>query len=117
VDTIEWCREEIRTCDEILAKGRKIFMGEIESDKNGNSDNVSVAESLADSEGAKGKEVDGKTDGDDLISKDQDEKKEGDAKAPKEGNYPALSSAFITFNQQIAAHMGKQVLSHHEPYR
>jgi hypothetical protein len=117
VDTIEWCREEIRTCDEILAKGRKIFMGEIESDKNGKSDNVSVAESLADSEGAKGKEVDGKTDGDDLISKDKDEKMEGDAKAPKEGNYPALSSAFITFNQQIAAHMGKQVLSHHEPYR
>ncbi|THH28353.1 hypothetical protein EUX98_g5835 [Antrodiella citrinella] len=31
--------------------------------------------------------------------------------------YPALNSAFILFNRQIAAQMAAQVLTHHEPYR
>ncbi|EIW55322.1 DUF221-domain-containing protein [Trametes versicolor FP-101664 SS1] len=31
--------------------------------------------------------------------------------------YPALNSAFILFNNQIAAHMAAQVLTHHMPYR
>lgn len=31
--------------------------------------------------------------------------------------YPPLNSAFILFNQQIAAHMASQVLTHHMPYR
>jgi hypothetical protein len=31
--------------------------------------------------------------------------------------YPPLNSAFITFNQQIAAHLAVNALTHHEPYR
>lgn len=31
--------------------------------------------------------------------------------------YPPLSSAFITFNKQIAAHLALQALPHHKPYR
>ncbi|RDX47260.1 DUF221-domain-containing protein [Lentinus brumalis] len=31
--------------------------------------------------------------------------------------YPPLNSAFVLFNQQIAAHMAAQVLTHHMPYR
>lgn len=31
--------------------------------------------------------------------------------------YPPLNSAFILFNQQIAAHLAAQALTHHEPYR
>ncbi len=31
--------------------------------------------------------------------------------------YPPLNSAFILFNNQIAAHMAAQVLTHHMPYR
>ncbi|EGN92844.1 hypothetical protein SERLA73DRAFT_116657 [Serpula lacrymans var. lacrymans S7.3] len=31
--------------------------------------------------------------------------------------YPPLSSAFVTFNQQIAAHLAVRALTHHEPYR
>ena len=34
-----------------------------------------------------------------------------------EGEYPPLSSAFITFNKQISAHLAVQVLPHHDPYR
>lgn len=30
--------------------------------------------------------------------------------------YPPLSSAFVTFNQQIAAHLAVNALTHHEPY-
>jgi hypothetical protein len=31
--------------------------------------------------------------------------------------YPPLNSAFILFNNQMAAHMASQILTHHEPYR
>jgi len=31
--------------------------------------------------------------------------------------YPPLNSAFILFNNQMAAHMAAQLLTHHEPYR
>ncbi|WVN89028.1 uncharacterized protein L203_104244 [Cryptococcus depauperatus CBS 7841] len=31
-------------------------------------------------------------------------------------NYPPLNSAFIHFNQQIAAHMAQQCLTHNQPY-
>ena len=34
-----------------------------------------------------------------------------------EETYPPLNSAFVLFNQQIAAHMAAQSLTHHEPYR
>ncbi|KAG2363464.1 hypothetical protein BDR07DRAFT_1331834 [Suillus spraguei] len=30
--------------------------------------------------------------------------------------YPPLNSAFVTFNQQIAAHLAVNALTHHEPY-
>ncbi|ODO06502.1 hypothetical protein L198_01735 [Cryptococcus wingfieldii CBS 7118] len=34
----------------------------------------------------------------------------------KDDRYPPLSSAFIHFNQQIAAHMAAQCLTHNQPY-
>ncbi|KAI0366794.1 DUF221-domain-containing protein [Pilatotrama ljubarskyi] len=43
-----------------------------------------------------------------------------DALKPDPGSsqtYPPLNSAFVLFNQQIAAHMAAQVLTHHMPYR
>lgn len=44
----------------------------------------------------------------------------GDGKADKSDHakqtYPPLNSAFITFNQQIAAHLAVNALTHHEPY-
>lgn len=33
----------------------------------------------------------------------------------EEDHYPPLNSAFIRFNQQIAAHMATQILIHHKP--
>lgn len=44
----------------------------------------------------------------------------GDGKVDKSDHakqtYPPLNSAFITFNQQIAAHLAVNALTHHEPY-
>lgn len=42
---------------------------------------------------------------------------EGQARSWKEMRYPPLSSAFILFHQQIAAHMAAQTLTHNQPYR
>jgi hypothetical protein len=78
VDTIEWAREEIRICNELLAKARETIEREESSEPEPDADGKLV-----------GTEV----------------------------TYPAFNSAFITFHQQIAAHMALQVLSHHEPYR
>ncbi len=63
VDSIDWAREEIQKCSQLLDEGRA---------------------------------------------------KLDDA---SDTTYPPLNSAFITFNRQIAAHLGIQVLLHHEPYR
>ena len=35
----------------------------------------------------------------------------------KSQTYPPLNSAFVTFNQQLSAHMAYRALTHHEPYR
>ncbi|KAG1736152.1 uncharacterized protein EDB91DRAFT_539954 [Suillus paluster] len=44
----------------------------------------------------------------------------GDGKVDKKDRakqtYPPLNSAFVTFNQQIAAHLAVNALTHHEPY-
>ena len=39
------------------------------------------------------------------------------AKELEKQTYPPLNSAFILFNNQMAAHMAAQLLTHHEPYR
>lgn len=39
------------------------------------------------------------------------------AKELENQSYPPLNSAFILFNNQMAAHMAVRLLTHHEPYR
>ncbi|KAF9458987.1 hypothetical protein BDZ94DRAFT_1269342 [Collybia nuda] len=92
VDTIEWAREEIRVCTELLEKGRNI----IENDGKGVTDNRSSEDTEEDA--------------------GTSEFTQGDIKDMKK-SYPPLNSAFVTFNRQIAAHLAVQVLAHHEPYR
>lgn len=74
VDTIDWAREEIQVCTQLLEAGRAV----IESD--GASANTSGEKDVATS-------------------------------------YPPLNSAFVMFHKQIAAHLAKEALLHHEPYR
>jgi len=90
VDTIDWARDEIVATNELLAQGR----ARIESQSLG--EILPTGPSDADSntsESGAGKST--------TLSQE----------------YPPLNSAFITFNSQIAAHMAKNALNHHDPYR
>ena len=89
VDSIDWAREEIRVCSQLLNEGRKIIDQEAEAKEAGHS--------------GKGK---------DAIMKAMRIVKENG----QESKYPPMSSAFITFNRQIAAHLAAQALLHHKPY-
>ncbi|KAG5732300.1 hypothetical protein E4T56_gene11425 [Termitomyces sp. T112] len=96
VDTIEWCRSEIRICTELLAEGRSI----IENDGLGVRDRS-----------------DDPIDKDSIEGDTDEERRKGQKKREGLKSYPPINSAFITFNNQIAAHLAKQSLTHHEPYR
>jgi calcium permeable stress-gated cation channel len=110
VDTIDWCREEIRRCNEVLEVESKLVSGAEKRDRREDGDNISVA-SLTDSEEGNGNK--GKKGTKDGNGSEDDMKPKEDGKT----KYLPLNSAFVTFNQQIAAHIGMQVLTHHEPYR
>lgn len=117
VDTIDWAKEEIRQCNEILDSGRQALPGGVDTAHTGgngynhqsdaSSAEVEQQQSLQQDQTA-GKEGGG------MLSKGK--AMLGVGKKPT-NNFPPLNSAFITFNRQIAAHLGKQALLHHEPYR
>lgn len=50
------------------------------------------------------------------TSDDVDDDANASGSVKSENSYPPLNSAFITFNQQIAAHMAYGSLTHHAPY-
>ncbi|KAF8637889.1 hypothetical protein AX17_002512 [Amanita inopinata Kibby_2008] len=106
VDTIEWAREEIRECNELLEEGRKII------ERENKMEDVEVAE-VANASGDVGSTEDfsGKGKGA-LLDKIRIVKNNG-----QWSKYPPLNSAFVTFHRQIAAHLAAQALTHHDPYR
>jgi hypothetical protein len=100
VDTIEWARDEIVATNELLTQGRAHIGSE------------ALEKALPHRPSS---DVDVDADASKVNTK-------ADTKADKDTTvlsheYPPLNSAFITFNQQIAAHMAKNALNHHEPYR
>ncbi|KAG6849367.1 hypothetical protein H0H93_009061 [Arthromyces matolae] len=96
VDTIDWCRSEIRVCTELLTEGRNII----------DNDGLGVRDRSEDP-----------VDKNSVEGEDEAQSETGDKKKSKPKSYPPISSAFITFNKQIAVHIAKQTLTHHEPYR
>ncbi|KAJ7512679.1 hypothetical protein B0H11DRAFT_1897989 [Mycena galericulata] len=119
VDSINWARAEIAACNRLLAEGQRAMFKELSDpsqtpaaeDEHGfatHDEDDADAEDVVDAEARKG--GDGK-------SKGGNEKLDKDMVKMSEQGYPALSSAFITFNRQIAAHMIENLLLHHEPYR
>ncbi|KAJ6595767.1 hypothetical protein DFH09DRAFT_1135552 [Mycena vulgaris] len=114
VDSIDWARGEIVACNKLLAQGQRAMVKEMsdpnqtpaEEDEDGFAAHEGDdADAEAQVEAAK----DGKAPKDEKTSKEL-------TKISSQG-YPAISSAFITFNRQIAAHMAENILLHHEPYR
>jgi hypothetical protein len=100
VDTVEWAREEIRTCSDLLQEARRTIQKEDASNDLEGAGEFTGIEGLVD----KGKDAVLKTMG--LAKSDGQQSK-----------YPPLNSAFITFHRQIAAHIAAQALLHHRPYR
>lgn len=93
VDSINWARDEIVVTNDLLAKGR------------------AVIDSQAPEKLLPPRPFDASS----AASNDVENGDKKDAKPAHE--YPPLNSAFITFNQQIAAHLAVNALSHHDPYR
>jgi calcium permeable stress-gated cation channel len=115
VDTIDWAREEIRTCTKVLDAARKVLetqSGEDEARAKKEGDNAEI--NLED--GDKQDELP-HSDGKEKQPPKQSDGKEASEKEMDLNDFPALSSAFIMFNKQIAAHLAMQALLHHEPYR
>ena len=133
VDSINWAREEIATCTQLLEEGREKLRDDDEEqgpslpkltsvdddyfgisavDDDGNirlvKDSTSakkVVTSIAQGAGS------GATKNAEAL------KERVVGSGGKDGEYPPLNSAFVTFERQIAAHLAVQVLAHHEPYR
>ncbi|KAJ8482889.1 hypothetical protein ONZ45_g14798 [Pleurotus djamor] len=118
VDTIEWAREEIRICNELLERGRGAIGSDYtsaEADGAATGAEPSTKEKVSQKVGHVKAKIPG------LAPKPEGTPEEnslgGDPFPVLSNDYPPLSSAFVTFNKQIAAHMGAQVLTHHAPYR
>ncbi|KAF7318964.1 Protein kinase domain-containing protein [Mycena chlorophos] len=109
VDSIDWARREIVACNKLLAEGRRAMAAEM-SDPN-QTPMEHDEHGLAEDDGNDG-------DANDEIQAVESGKGTKEAlEKMRSQTYPALSSAFITFNKQIAAHMAVNLLIHHEPYR
>lgn len=134
MDSINWAREEIATCTQLLEDGREKLRDDEEEehgpslptltttdddvlgisavDEDGNprlmKDSTSVKKVVT---GV----VEGAASGATTTAKVLKEKVVGSG--GKDGDYPPMNSAFVTFERQISAHLAVQVLAHHEPYR
>ncbi|KAJ7100262.1 hypothetical protein B0H15DRAFT_936877 [Mycena belliarum] len=104
VDSIDWARGEIATCNKLLEQGRRTMGRELRDPSQTPAEEG--PDTFASHEGDD-------ADGEEAIEDAKTLKHKGGG----EQSYPAISSAFITFNRQIAAHMAENILLHHEPYR
>ena len=132
VDSINWAREEIATCTQLLEEGR----GKLVDDEEEQGPSLPSLTSDDDELGISAVDEDGNP----RLVKDSTSIKKvvtgiaqgagsGASKTAqvlkervvgsggKDGEYPPMNSAFVTFERQIAAHLAVQVLAHHEPYR
>jgi hypothetical protein len=132
VDSINWAREEIATCTRLLEEGReKLRDGDHDQgpslptltsaddeleisavDEDGNPRLVKDSTTVKNAVTGVAQGVASK------ATKTAEALKERVVgSGGKDGEYPPLNSAFVTFERQIAAHLAVQVLGHHEPYR
>ncbi|KAI0918583.1 hypothetical protein AcV5_002534 [Taiwanofungus camphoratus] len=88
VDSIEWARQEIAETNAALRESRRTLARD-------------VARAST------------------IPAADEDRQAGNKLKPDKDGpqTYPPLNSAFVLFDQQIAAHLAAQTLTHHGPYR
>jgi hypothetical protein len=128
VDSINWARDEIAVCTQLLEKGRAKIS---EADERGSAQPDTSDDPLNEIDDNPEVEHASKprfTNEATAVVHDVKGVATGAVGAVKgrvggligsgeHGVYPPMSSAFVTFNKQIAAHMAAQILTHHEPYR
>ncbi|KAI5121706.1 hypothetical protein M0805_002099 [Coniferiporia weirii] len=145
VDSIDWAREEIRVTSHLLKRGRDVLERETDERARPRIGGVVgiydlVQQRFDEGEGKNRNKSKVKIDDEEKNEKQswfgwrewKEEKKQKkqakkeEAKAQEieekaqeieSETYPALNSAFVLFNQQIAAHLAAQALTHHEAYR
>ena len=139
VDSINWAREEIVKCTQLLEQGREKLRDHDHDEEQGPS--LPTLTSAVDDEelGISTVYEDGIKDSSSVKKKipvTTDVPSQGAsggatktaAEVPKEtvvesgsggkdAEYPPMNSAFVTFERQVSAHLAVQVLAHHEPYR
>ncbi|PCH35282.1 DUF221-domain-containing protein [Wolfiporia cocos MD-104 SS10] len=118
VDSIEWAREEIATTSAELKKARRTLAREVS--RSSSTDHIPTRDSddVHDpNANMLGTTLD--TIGNTLATTLANVPLANTLVQTKssEQTYPPLNSAFILFNQQIAAHLAAQSLTHHAPYR
>jgi hypothetical protein len=145
VDTIDWCRKEIRETTEELERRRAVLRVDLEEHESrqrggrlsgvlGLAKGVGLKTHRSDSSGdlvvddgpnrkgaattAPATNAKRSTSTDPSTSHpDVDTDADADPESLSHESYPPLNSAFILFHQQIAAHLAAQSLTHNEPYR
>jgi calcium permeable stress-gated cation channel len=142
VDAIEWARDEILKTTKLLEEGRSVMREELGDDaaprlggitglyKGGHGimkkarnriDDDSESDLSSDPDAPRKPKL-GRAERKQLKKQKKEEAKrkaiERKAKEKRQKNttYPPLNSAFVLFNEQVAAHLAVQALAHHEPY-
>lgn len=133
MDSINWAREEIATCTQLLEEGREklcdddeeqgpslpnltsavddeLEISAVDEDEEGNPRLIKESTSVK-----KAASVTGVAEGAGSGAREGKGKVAGSG--GKDGGYPPMNSAFVTFEKQVSAHLAVQVLAHHEPYR
>ncbi|KAF9067098.1 hypothetical protein BDP27DRAFT_1329517 [Rhodocollybia butyracea] len=126
VDSIEWARSEIRVCNEILEAGRAKIPGYNPENRysfhpsdgdggfGGQRGIIGTVDKVSNVVRRKNRKVDAEH----LEEEHAQTETEADTEAESNDEvYPVVSSAFITFRNQISAQLAGQALIHHEPYR
>lgn len=126
VDTIDWARQQIVETNEILTKGRRVLDSQGTSGQAAGESNHTPISQPKPLHAEAHDEEPPTSAREPTAPQTKAEKKAAKIEAKKLGkssldplapSYAPLNSAFITFHQQIAAHMAKNTLNHHEPYR
>ncbi|KAH8113941.1 DUF221-domain-containing protein [Phellopilus nigrolimitatus] len=130
VDSIDWARQEIEETTMLLERGRAVLRREIDERAARNARVGGLAGvyskvnrrrrdsdvSITEEDAKEKKQAKKEREKEKKEKKEREEVMEMKARELEEETYPALSSAFVLFNQQIAAHIAYQALTHHEPY-
>lgn len=113
VDGITWCREKIQETTKILEREQKRLRDEVGNEHTRVGGATGALQWGAKHIEARAKRIRGK--GKKGRKGTVDEEHKAQLKLEKEYTYPALNSAFIMFNKQIAAHLAAQALAHQKP--